>query len=75
MFDKNPGKKHEIDTMFFSEQNNTSSVYMFEKEVKNEIPDKFSEHLEQGCSVHGVHKCARLTNCQFMRNDLGTSES
>jgi hypothetical protein len=35
----------------------------------------FSEQLEQGWSVHGVHKCARLTKGQFMRNFLGTSES
>jgi hypothetical protein len=26
----------------------------------NELPGKFSEQLEQGWSMHGVHKCANL---------------
>jgi hypothetical protein len=33
------------------------------------------KQLKQGWFVHGVQKCASLTECQFMRNDLGTSES
>jgi hypothetical protein len=33
------------------------------------------KQLEQGWSVHGVHKCASLNKGQFMRNDLATSES
>jgi hypothetical protein len=44
---------------------------MFEKEH----PGTIAEQLEQGWSVHGIRKCARLTKGQFMRNDLGTSES
>jgi hypothetical protein len=36
---------------------------------------KFSEQLEQGWSVHGAHKCASLTKGQFLRYDLGTTES
>jgi hypothetical protein len=41
----------------------------------NELLGKISEQLEQGWSVHGVHKCASLTPGQFMRKDLGTRES
>jgi hypothetical protein len=33
------------------------------------------KQIKQGWFVHGVQKCASLTECQFMRNDLGTSES
>jgi hypothetical protein len=40
----------------------------------NELLGKISEQLEQGWSVHGVHKCASLTSGQFMRKDLGTRE-
>jgi hypothetical protein len=47
----------------------------YERKCWNELPGKFSEQLEQGWSVHGVHRRTSLTTAQFMRNDLGTSES
>jgi hypothetical protein len=31
-----------------------------ERRRLSELPGKFSEQLEQGWSVHGVHKCASL---------------
>jgi hypothetical protein len=39
-----------------------------------EVTAKFSEQLEQGWSVDGVHKCASMIKGQNTRNDLGTSE-
>jgi hypothetical protein len=59
----------------FAEQQNTSFACIFRKERLNELPGKFSEQLEQGWSVHSVHKCSSLDKGQFMRNDLGTSKS
>jgi hypothetical protein len=32
----------------------------------NEHPGKFSEQLEQGWSVHGVHKCASLKKANLL---------
>jgi hypothetical protein len=45
---------------FFAELENTSSACIPRKEALNEISGKFPEQLEQGWSVHGVHKCASL---------------
>jgi hypothetical protein len=41
----------------FAEQENTSCACILRKEA---LPGKFSEQLEQGWSVHGVHKWASL---------------
>jgi hypothetical protein len=74
-FDKSPGTKLETVTMFLLNRTTLVLLVYFEKRRWNELSAQFSEQLEQGWCVQGVHKCASLNKGQFIRNDLGTSKS